>query len=180
MNTISGFKLHTAIAIFVLISAMASEAWAAPISVTFAGTGYDTSVDNLGDGLPINISLGDAKGSFGASRVDISAEFFPLDVECESGYEFEVGLLYAASAITFENQSQLFGFSNQGWMCINMSNGHYYGQAIGVYGGGTGRFEGATGEWVTDFDGFRLEPPGLSPVGFRSISGVTKGNVELP
>lgn len=91
--------------------------------------------------------------SSGASRVEVSAEFFPLDVECEPGYDAEVGLLFLASVTTFENGNQLFGFSDQGWMCVNMNNGHYYGHVDGVFGGGTGKFVGATGDWIPLYSG---------------------------
>jgi hypothetical protein len=137
-----------------------------PISLKYAGTGYDTSVDNFLDGLPVNISLAEAKGSFGAKRVEISAEFDPINLDdhpgCADGYDIAVGLLYSASVATFSDQSQLFGFSDQGWMCANSQNGHYYGEVYGVYGGGTKRFADASGTWMSAFEGNDLEPPHCS------------------
>lgn len=180
MKTRCKYGLHVSVAIFVLLFALAGDVWAKPVSITFSGTGYDTTVDNLNDGLAVNVSIAEARGSFGASRAEISAEFFPNDADCDAGYEMELGILFSASIITFQNHDQLFGVSNDGWMCVDMDAGHYYGQATGQYIGGTGRFEGATGEWVTDFDGQRMEPPGLTPIGFRSISGTVNGEVVLP
>jgi hypothetical protein len=49
-----------------------------------------------------------------------------------------------------------------------------------VYGGGTGRFEGASGEWISTFEGNNLEPAGLEPVGFRTVVGTVKGTMVLP
>jgi len=180
MNIIGGFKLLITSIVLVLIFTTASNAWADPISIRYAGTGFDTTVDNLDDGLPANLSLADAKGSFGASKVEVSAEFLYQAADCKDGYDVELGIFYVASVTTFESGNQLFGFSNQGWMCLNTDNGHYYGHVDGLFGGGTGKFAGATGEWMTDFDGQNLEPASLIPVGFRSIAGVIKGNVVFP
>jgi len=180
MNIMGGFKLHLAITILVLGFATVSGAWADSLFMTYTGTGYDTTVDNLNDDNPVSLSLADAKGSFGAVRSEITAEFFYSDVDCESGYDVGAELLFSASVTTFEKRDQLWGFSQQGWMCFNMSTGHYYGHVDGTYGGGTGRFEGASGEWSTDFDGQSLEPPTLNRIGFRTISGVTHGNVVFP
>ena len=182
MNTSRRLFLRTPLAILVLLFATVSVAWGAPISLRYVGTGYDTTVDNLDDGFPVNISIADAKGSFGASKLEITGEWMPgnfVGIECEADY-FELVLLFSASVPTFENQSQLFAFSNHGWMCVNQTTGHYYGQAFGAYIGGTGQFVGATGEWTTDFSGFFLEPPALKTIGFRSMEGVVKGKVDLP
>jgi hypothetical protein len=77
---------------------------------------------------------------------------------------------------TFADQSQLFGLSQNGWLCVSSATGAYYGEVYGVYNGGTGRFEGATGEWATEFDGFILHPP----IGFRSIRGTADGTLVTP
>lgn len=154
-----------------------------PISLKYAGTGYDTSVDNFLDGLPVNISLAEAKGSFGAKRVEISAEFDPINLDglpgCADDYDIAVGLLYSAVVVTFADLSQLFGFSDQGWLCANPENGHYYGEVYGVYAGGTKRFANATGTWVSAFEGNHLESPFLQPAGIRSITGTVDGTVDL-
>lgn len=180
---ITGRLLWTPLAILVLLFATASVAWGAQVNLRYVGTGWDTTVDNFADGYPITISTVDAKGSLGASRLEIRAEWAPFDIaeiDCETG-ELEFGLVFSASVATFENQSQLFAYSNVGWMCVEESTGHYYGQVFGIYSGGAGKFVGATGDWQSDFDGFFLEPPGpLAIIGFRSITGTVKGNVVLP
>jgi len=182
MNTSIRFFLRTSLAIFVLLFATVSVAWGAPISLRYAGTGWNTTVDNFDDGFPVTISSADAKGSHGASKVEITGEWMLGDfegIECEVNYA-ELTLVFSASVATFESQSQLFAFSDVGWMCINLESGHYYGQVFGIYNGGSGHFEGATGQWMTDYSGFFLEPPPLKVIGFRSITGSVKGNVELP
>ncbi len=178
MNIIGGFKLLITAIVLVLFFTTANTAWAEKLSIRYAGTGFDTTVDNLDDGLPVNLSMAEAKGSHGASRVEVSAEFYPLDVDCEAGYDFEVGLLFAAAVTTFKNGDQLVGFSQDGWMCMNINNGHYYGHVDGWLGGGTGKFANPTGDWMSDFDGQRLEPAMLNPIGFRTIAGTIKVNVD--
>ncbi|MCU0989929.1 MAG: hypothetical protein MUE63_10175 [Xanthomonadales bacterium] len=174
------FLLLLAGALTLMLYVPAGQAGTEPIAVNFAGSNYDTAVDNLDDGLPLSLSYTQAKGSFGAKQLDISAEFYPSDVDCQTGYSIEVGMLYSASVTTFADHSQIFGFSDSGWMCVHPTTGHYYGEVYGVYGGGTGRFEGASGEWVTTFEGYNLEPPGLEPVGFRTIVGTVNGTIALP
>lgn len=184
MNTTSKFRLNTILAILVLLFATAGNAWGEPISIRYAGTGFDTTFDNLDDGFPVNLSLADAKGTFGASKVEVAAEFMTPegDIDCNEGYDVKFGVNYAATVITFERMDQLFGFSwLGGWMCLNTDTGHHYGYVEGEFTGGTGRFHGATGTWSTDFEGYNLEPPFLVPIraGFRSFSGTISGDVVL-
>ena len=184
MITSCKFRLNAILAILVLFLATAGNAWGEPISIRYAGSGFDTATDNFDDGLRVNISVAQAKGSFGATRTEVAAEFMePIEeFDCNDGYGLKLGVLYSAPVITFEKLDQLLGFSWQtGWMCVNTDTGHYYGQIEGIFRGGTGRFANATGTWVTDFEGFDLEPPFLipNPSGFRSFSGVFKGNVDL-
>ncbi len=181
MNTSLKVFLQTPLTVFVLLFAAVNVAWGAPISLRYTGTGWDTTVDNFDDGFPVTISIADAKGSHGASKVEITGEWMVGDfegVDCEDYDEFV--LVFSASVATFVNQSQLFAFSDLGWMCLNTVSGHYYGKVFGIYNGGSGRFEGATGQWMTDYSGFFLEPPTLKTIGFRSITGSVKGNVDLP
>ena len=191
MKSISKTVLQGATVALALSLASAGAAWAAPIHLTWTGTGWDTHVDNLDDNLPINMISAMATGSFGAKRVEVSTEFYPADpddfgVTCLPGYDMFVGILLSTSAVTFQDHDQLFAFSDQGWMCLSVDpemKGHFYGVAYGIYGGGTGRFTGATGEWETTFDGYNLHLPeavtGLAHAGFRSISGEINGHVSI-
>jgi len=185
MNTTSKPGLSSLLALLVLLFATAGSAWGEPMSIRYAGTGFDTSYDNMDDGLPIDISLADAKGTFGASKMEVAAEFMaPLeDIDCAPGYDVELGISFVSSVITFEKMDQLIGFDWQnGWMCINMTTGHHYGHGEGYFINGTGRFAGATGTWAADFEGFNLEPGFLipNPSGFRTFSGVMTGDVVFP
>jgi len=174
-----------ATAVCALLLAASSEAWTAPIHIQWAGSGWDTHIDNFGDGFPVDITIAQATGSFGAKRIEVSAEFNPYDlediegIECVEGYDVLFGIVYSANVATFENNDQLYGVSDTGWMCLSQQTGHYYGEVYGAYVGGTGRFQGAGGTWATTFEGQNLEGPeaitGLAPIGFRSISGEMHG-----
>lgn len=185
MNTTSKFRFTYLLVIFVSLFAAAGNAWAEPISIRFAGTGFDTAFDNGDDGLPIDISLADAKGTFGASKMEVAAEFMDAteDLDCAPGYDRELSMSFVASVITFEKMDQLIGFSYMnGWMCVNMTNGHHYGHGEGDFINGTGRFAGVSGTWVANFEGFNLEPGFLipNPSGFRTFSGTLSGDVVFP
>jgi hypothetical protein len=81
-------------------------------------------------------------------------------------------LVYSASVSTFQDQSQLFGIAESGWICAT-EEGQYYGEVSGVYVGGTGRFSEASGNYVSKFNGQFLEPN----LAFRSIQGTAEGTV---
>lgn len=186
MKTNCKTVLQGATVALALSLAFTGAAWAKDVKFTWAGTGWDTHIDNLDDGMGVNISIAEVNGPYGAKRLEISCEFSPPGgddtegVVCDEGYDMLVGVLYSANALTFENLDMLYGASDTGWMCMNTEVGHYYGEVYGQYIGGTGRFEQATGEWTTSFAGQRLEPITLEPVGFRSIYGEVEGYVEFP
>lgn len=189
MKTISKTVLQGATVACGLALAVASQAWAAPMHVQWAGSGWDTHIDNFDDTYPVNITIADATGSFGVTRLEVSCEFTPYDpddiegVECNEGYDLLLGVAYSAHVSTFKNLDQLYGVATEGWMCVSLTSGHYYGEINGGYAGGTGRFFGADGWWETTFEGQNLELPedvtGLEPVGFRSISGKMHGEVSM-
>jgi hypothetical protein len=52
----------------------------------------------------------------------------------------------------------------------------WIGEAGGVYIGGTGRFQGATGEWTTEYSGANFD----ADSGYRTISGTIEGTVNTP
>jgi len=175
-----------------LLLAGTGAAWAAPVHITWTGTGWDTHVDNFDDTLPVNLITASATGSFGADHAQVATEFYPADpddydVTCSEGHDMFVGIVLSTSVMTFENHDQLFAFSQDGWMCLSTDpdmKGHFYGRVIeGWYDGGTGRFANAEGDWMTTFEGYNLEMPesvtGLVPIGFRAISGEITGNVNM-
>lgn len=152
-----------------------------PFKVSYAGVGYDSPVDPNGDTLPVTYTDAAAQGSFGASEIAITAEFSPVPpagLTCRTGFT-ALGVRHSSVVLTFKDQSQLFGWSTGGWMCVDQVGGYYYGQAQGVYIGGAGRFAGVSGTWVSDFDGQNLDKPDLGGIGFRSIRGTVDGKLKF-
>ena len=161
------------VAALLATSAMAGER---AVSIRFAGSGYDTAVDPNQDGFPVQMTYAGMKGSFGAAQLAITAEWMIHPRACPPGYDLPLSVVNSALVVTSPDHSQVFGFSQTAWMCVNTSNGLYFGEMSGIYNGGIGRYEGASGEWAVTFDGATLDPA----IGFRSITGSGKGTLTLP
>jgi hypothetical protein len=157
-----------------VLFAPVSSAGETPISIRYAGSGWDTHVDGfVPDGSNVSLTTGTAQGTFGNSTITITTEWVTdQTVTCPAAYPIKYSLVYSASVLTFPEQSQLFGIAESGWICAT-NEGVYYGEVTGIYVGGTGRFEAATGDYVSKFDGAYLEPN----VSFRSIRGTAEGTL---
>ena len=168
----------------VLMAPACLAAGAMTIDVEYAGYGYYTAADTNGDGFPVSLSLASGKGTLGNSTVAITVEFELPDggvSPCDAAYIWlpvvSGGDHYWAAVLTAANQSQLFALFDQGYLCLRGGPPFdYYGMAAGFYAGGTGRFEGAVGEWTSHFEGVDLDPS----VGFRSIAGTIEGEITWP
>lgn len=176
MNTRTRFGVLASSALLCLgvFFASVSSAGETPISIRYAGSGWDTHVDGfVPDGQNVSLTTGTAQGTFGNSTITITTEWVPDDsVTCPAAFPIKYALIYSASILTFPEQSQLFGIAQSGWICANNA-GVYYGEVTGAYVGGTGRFQDATGDFVSKFDGAYLEPN----LDFRSIRGTAEGTV---
>jgi hypothetical protein len=170
------FLWLTLVACIGVLFAPISSADERPLSLSYAGFGYYTSVDPNADGVPVGLTLVDGKGTLGSANAAITAEWYISPRVCREGYDVPFALVSTAVVYTFSDHSQFFGFSQNGWLCLSSTTGAYYGEETGVYNGGTRRFEGATGEWATKFDGVILEPA----TGFRSIRGTVTGTLVTP
>ena len=124
----------------------------------------------------MDLSLADVQGTLGSATLAITMEWYIYPHECREGYDLPFALVNTAVVYTFADQSQLFGFSQSGWLCGSSTTGAYCGEEHGVYNGGTGRFEGATGEWTMKFDGVNLD----LAIGFRSLRGTANGTLVMP
>jgi hypothetical protein len=158
-----------------LLFAPASSAGERPISVQYAGSGWDSHVDGfVPDGSNVSLTTGTGQGTFGHLAITITTEWRTDDtVTCPDGFPLKYALIYSAAVLTFQDQSQLFGISQSGWICAT-NGGQYYGEVSGNYVGGTGRFQEATGDFVSKFDGVYLEPN----LNFRTIRGTVVGTVS--
>jgi hypothetical protein len=151
----------------------ASSADDGKVSIRYAGSGWDTGIQGFVD--KVSLTTTTAQGTFGNSTLTITTEWLPeASVSCPDAYPLKFALVYSASVVTVADQSQLFGISQNGWICASNA-GVYFGAVSGSYVGGTGRFKDATGEYVSEFNGAYLEPN----VSFRSIRGTVDGTVTL-
>ena len=159
-----------------LVAAPVASAGEKVITGRYAGVGYDTSVDTNGDGFFVGLTMADLQGTFGQSKLGVTSEWYVYPRECRDGYDVPFALVKSASVFTVPDQSQLFGFSTDGWLCLSTATGAYYGEVYGAYIGGTGRFEEASGTFITKFEGQNLDPT----VGFRSIRATLDGRLAKP
>ena len=177
MDTKTRFGMLASSALLCLgvLFAPVSSAGETPISIRYAGSGWDTHVDGfVPDANNVSLTTGTAQGTFGNSTITITTEWVTdQTVTCPAAYPLKYSLVYSASVLTFPEQSQLFGIAQSGWICAT-NEGVYYGQVTGAYVGGTGRFAAATGDFVSKFDGVYLEPN----LNFRSIRGTAEGMVD--
>jgi hypothetical protein len=136
------------------------------------------SFDTNNDTLSVGLTQANGQGTFGNFALASTTEFTPITPTGRCPDYTELSLVYSATVLTFADQSQLFGIANadDGWARLNMSTGQYFGEIDGDYEGGTGRFEGATGEFTTTFQGVILDPA----VNFESITGTAEGTFNRP
>ena len=171
-------------ATFLLIASPCLSKGPMTVDVSYAGYGYNTTVDTNDDGMLVNLSIVKGKGTFGHSDISITVEFEePVsgDDPCADTYRWLPIVSgdghYWASVLTAANHSQLFSVFDQGYLCLNESSPFdYYGMASGFYYGGTGCFENAQGQWTSHFEGVNLD----ESIGYRSIRGTIEGQLELP
>ena len=164
----------------------ASYAGEKPIHSTWEGTVIDTSINVVpppGEppipDLVANYITAQVRGSLGPASMAVLSEFtFAGFCDVEETVLY-VMMAYSKPVTTFKNGDQLWGEITIGDMCLDTVTGDFLGSAKGVYTGGTGRFEGATGSFTVDFGGTNLALPTLG-VGFGAIYGEIEGTLELP
>jgi hypothetical protein len=150
-----------------------------PVNLEYAGYGYDTSFEMEPDGFPANLTHARGKGTFGNSTVAITVEFYfdeSQAVNCPDGYDLPFGVVpdnMWAFTVTAADHSQVYGLFNTGYLCMTADQLHWVGETQGIYVGGTGRYAGVSGEWVSTYEGMNLD----AVTGFRSITGDVKGTL---
>jgi hypothetical protein len=164
---------------FIVATSYAKEV---PIKISYSGALVPIPVDEDGDLSHGSVLDGQAKGTFGASMTHIVTEWTMTGM-CDDGYVlFE--LLHAAIVLTFSNGDQLFGAgTSSGWMCMDVYplgdvTGDFYGEASGDFSHGTGRFEGATGSFVSPFSGTNITIRDFG-YGFGPIRGTLEGRLTM-
>jgi hypothetical protein len=182
MNTRTFFRGETVLCLAAALCAGAlwastSYAGDTPVKFSYEGTGHDLGVDLNDDGLMLGITYAQIRGSiFGTGMLTITSEFaVDPEVECEVGY-MPLTLFQSTIIVTTDAGDQVFGFGNGGDACLNLDTGHMYGDAYGVYQGGTGRFATATGEYYTEYTVYNVEP--FTGSGLRAIQGTVEGTLS--
>ena len=164
---------------------LAATSYAKEVSFTigYTGTLVPIPVDENEDFSDATVLDGLANGTFGAKMTHIVSEWTAVG-GCSDGYVlFE--LHHAAIVLTFTNGDQLFGAGfSSGWMCMDVMpggdmTGDFYGEASGDFTHGTGRFEGATGSFVSPFSGTNITTKEFD-YGFGPIRGTMEGTVIFP
>lgn len=148
------------------------------LSVTYAGAGFDLTDPN-GDGYPINVFITEGKGTFGKSSLMVLSEFAEdtdSSVTCPEGFDQAFDLVRCVTTMTTPQVDQLWGWFTGGYLCMTSDNMAWVGEASGIYIGGTGRFQRATGEWTTEYSGANFD----ADSGYRTISGTIEGTVNTP
>jgi len=173
----------------VILVASTSNADDVELKTRFSGTTAEIAIDINDDGLTATRGDFQAKGTFGRSVMACVTEWeVPADeppFPCPPEFFVKLTLVHAATAppgtfqqscvATFEDQSQLVSLASGGGMCLNPFTGEAGGQITGTYSGGTGRFEDATGTYVTTFSAAQV----MWEVGFSLVYGESVGTINL-
>lgn len=119
------------------------------VNQRLAGTILPTQIDSNGDDMTAGLALGETKGSPGSGQLRGTIEFAPplppgVGTDC-SATELQFNLVAGGSVQTFADLSQLFFENTSGYFCLDLDTGAATSVTEGIYTGGTGRFEGASG-----------------------------------
>ena len=187
MKTRASKFLALGAALIVAIPAMSSAlaAGAKPVEIRFAG-GF---VQNLlqmqvdSNGIPTGIfesrSMALVKGLGTFGRVDGIAVTFsgpPVStMSCPEGFLKVADIVENNLVLTFSDLSLLYG-NGTGVVCLNLADPTAFpvAEIEGTWGGGTGRFGGAGGDWSMRFD--VAEPVGVTTQ-FIAETGVIQGHL---
>ena len=159
--------------------AAASYADEVPISGKWVGSVVQVGFDLNGDDLSSNLIGAQIKGSFGMKSLDVLSEYEPVGLCATDPDIWRFSFLYANPILTFAKGDQLWGTMESGHMCMHSLTAEYTGEGHGIFTGGTGRFEGATGTFTVTYSGKNLTLLTLG-FGFAPIHGDIVGTLVLP
>jgi hypothetical protein len=143
----------------------------ASLDSTFHETAVDTNDD--GEGAFFVVSAG--RSNAGPVTQEGWVEFFPFDGVTFCGpTHVQVTYRYADGVFRFKDGSRLFTTFASGALCFNFADGTAQAQGTVRVIGGSGRFEGATGELAFELTSFTF------PSGFGGLSITWEGTVLRP
>ena len=201
MTTLIRFVM--ALAVSVIVGGVVATAANAemPVRQRIALTIMPSEVDLNGDGITGSIALGEVKGRPGRSQYRGFAEFGPTILDDNGnpvgagpdcpGPQVQLNLVTSDSdepgasgnIQTFKDLSQLFTKFTSGHLCVDVTTLASTASFEGIYSGGTGRFEGASGSVTIDFTltiNVSTAPGLLPPIGIAAANGTIVGTLVLP
>jgi len=166
-------KLPLVIAICVgVILSGAAQSGEIKYNQRFTGVGYSTSIDTNDDGLFASAFTFQSKGSPGKATTQSVGEFKPMLPG--AGCDLQSELVQQSFVSTFNDGSMLFHVTTAAQTCITFLPFSFTGHLEGTITGGTGRFEGATGTWTTEFEAWAVGETVSAAI------GTTKGTIIVP
>ena len=147
------------------------------LNESISGDFVDTAIDTNGDGVAAAHFVGVAKGSGSPSYQGLQEIQFTPTGLCEAG-EVE-GVIVAYSMVRrYSNGDLLFSELVDGSLCLDPAAGKATVTINAAINGGTGRFEGATGSYVIEYEVTALLPDPTGGIGHGAFSGASNGSVD--
>jgi hypothetical protein len=155
----------------------ARSAEARNLSEAVSGNFVDTALDTNGDGIAAAHFAGEAKGSGAPSYEGVQEIQFAPTGLCDAG---EVEGIVAAYSIVrrYANGDLLFSRLVDGSFCLDPATGRAQVTVNAEISGGTGRFEGATGSYVIEYEAIALLPDPTGGIGHGAFAGTATGDVD--
>jgi hypothetical protein len=148
------------------------------LSEAVSGNFVDTALDTNGDGIAAAHFVGEANGSGGPSYEGVQEIQFAPTGLCDAG-EVE-GTIAAYSIVRrYNNGDLLFSRLVDGTFCLDPATGKAQVTVNAEISGGTGRFEGATGSYVIEYEAIALLPDPTGGIGHGAFVGATTGSVDV-
>ena len=136
------------------------------------------STDTNGDGRPANLGQFLGTSTFGSVAIQSLNEFEPVleNVNCDIG-EDEFILVQGHFVKRFSNGELIFGNWTSGFSCFDPLTSISTTTQSGMFTGGTGQFENATGPIQIDFTSTFLATPATDGFTFGGTSGEGFGTI---
>ena len=159
-----------------LVLSGAAQSGEMSINQRFSGVAHPTMVDANTDGAFANVISFQVKGSPGKATILAFGEFTPPAITaCAPSGGGQTDLVQQSFVETFSDLSMLFFEVETGHTCFNIATSEITVELTGIITGGAGRFEGATGSWTTESEGFVVGPGVMI-----AFTGTITGTVEVP
>ena len=147
---------------------------------TYSGS-FETApsaTDTNGDGRPANVGQFMGTSTFGSVSIQSLNEFEPVleNAACNLG-EDEFSLVQGHFVKRFSNGELIFGSWSSGFSCFDPITNTSTTTQVGMFTGGTGQFENATGSVQIDYGSTFLATPGVDGFTFGGTSGIGFGTI---